>query len=122
MLPEMLVRGLAAEVFPADPTQVSSTHRAAEVTSAHPSKMASAHPATEVATTATVASASASACQRIGRNARAHHRHGGNDDRDLMQCKFLHGSFLSGCDHLGDSPLEPSPRSIGMMTGIYLLR
>jgi hypothetical protein len=120
MLPEMLVRGLAAEAFPADPTQVSSTHRAAEVTSAHPSKMASPHPATEVATIAAVASASA--CQRIGRNARAHHRHGGNDDRDLMQCKFLHGSFLSGCDHLGDSPLEPSPRSIGMMTGIYLLR
>ena len=88
MLPEMLVRGLAAEVFPADPTQVSSTHRAAEVTSAHP--------ATEVATTAAVASASASACQRIGRKPRAHHRHGGNDDRDLMQCKFLHGSFLSG--------------------------
>jgi hypothetical protein len=48
-----------------------------------------------VATTAAVASASA-ACQRIGRNARAHHRHDGNDDRDLMQCKFLHGSFLSG--------------------------
>jgi hypothetical protein len=94
MLPEMLVRGLAAEVFPADPTQVSSTHRAAEVSSTHSSKMASAHPATEVATTATVASASA--CQRIGRNARAHHRHGGNDDRDPMQCKFLHDSFLSG--------------------------
>jgi hypothetical protein len=94
MLPEMLVLGLTAEVFPADPTQVSSTHRAAEVTSAHPSKMASAHPATEVATTAAVPSASA--CQRIGRKARAHHRHGGNDDRDLMHCKFLHGSFLSG--------------------------
>ena len=81
MLPEMLVLGLAAEVFTGDPTRV-----------------ASAHPAAEVATTAAVASASASAsaCQRIGRNARAHHRHGGNDDRDLMQCKFLHGSFLSG--------------------------
>jgi hypothetical protein len=120
MLPEMLVLGLAAEVFTGDPTQVASAHPAAEVTSAHPSKMASAHPATEVATTAAVASASA--CHRVGRNARAHHRHGGNDDRDLMQCKFLHGSFLSGCDHLGDSPLEPSSRSIGMMTGIYLLR
>jgi hypothetical protein len=96
MLPEMLVLGLAAEAFSADPTQVASTHRAAEVTSAHPSKMITTHPATEVATTAAVASASAAACQRVGRNARAHHRHGGNDDRDLMQCKFLHGSFLSG--------------------------
>jgi hypothetical protein len=96
MLPEMLVLGLAAEVFPADPTQVSSTHRAAEVTSAHPSKMTTAHPATEVATTAAVASASAAACQRIGRHACAHHRHAGNDDCDLMQCEFLHGSFLSG--------------------------
>ena len=94
MLPEMLVLGLAAEVFTGDPTQVASAHPAAEVTSAHPSKMTTAHPAAEVATTAAVASASA--CQRIGRNARAHHRHGGNDDRDLMQCKFLHGSFLSG--------------------------
>ena len=96
MLPEML----AAEVFTGDPTQVASAHPAAEVTSAHPSKMTTAHPAAEVATTAAVASASAcasaAACQRIGRHACAHHRHAGNDDCDLMQCEFLHGSFLSG--------------------------
>jgi hypothetical protein len=90
MLPEML----AAEVFSADSAQVAPTHRAAQVTSADPSKMTTAHPATEVATTAAVASAAA--CQRIGRHACAHHRHAGNDDCDLMQCEFLHGSFLSG--------------------------
>jgi hypothetical protein len=62
MLPEMLA--LAAEVFAADPAHVASTDRAAEM-----------------ASTAAVASTSAAACQRIGRNARAPHRHGGNSSR-----------------------------------------
>ena len=85
MLPEMLVRGLAAEAFPADPTQVSSTHRAAEVTSAHPAKMSATQPAA-------VASTAAPARKRIGRNACASHRYGGNDS---VQNKFPHGNFLS---------------------------
>jgi hypothetical protein len=33
--------------------------------------------------------------KRIGRNACASHHYGGNDDRDSVQHKFLHGSFPS---------------------------
>jgi hypothetical protein len=96
MVPEMLVLGSAAEVlstYPADvlstyPAQVASTHRAAEVTSAHSAKMSTAQPTAVASTTATTG-------KRIGRNASASHRYGGNDDRDSVQHKFLHGSFLS---------------------------
>ena len=88
MLPEMLVLGLAAEVFTGDPTQVASAHPAAEVTSAHSAKMSTAQSAAVASTAAT--------CKRIGRNASASYRYGGYDDRNSVQRKFSHGSFLSG--------------------------
>jgi hypothetical protein len=80
----------AGEVGSTYPTQVVSRHRAAEVTCAHPVKMTTAQSATDIASTAAAAT-----CKRIGRNASASHRHGGNDDRGSVQHKFLHGSFLS---------------------------
>ena len=89
MVPVTLVLGSAAEVLSTYPAQVASTHRAAEVTSAHPAKMSTAHSAAEMAAT------SAPTRKRIGRNACASHRYGGNDDRDSVQHKFLHGSILS---------------------------
>jgi hypothetical protein len=89
MVPVTLVLGSAAEVVSTYPAQAARTHRAAEVTSAHPAKMSATQPAA-------VASTAAPARKRIGRNACASHRYGGNDDRDSVQHKFLHGSFLSG--------------------------
>jgi hypothetical protein len=89
MVSVMLVLGSAAEVLSTHPAQVASTDRAAIVASAHYTKMSAAQPAA-------VASSSATTGKRIGRNASASHRHGGNDDRDFVQQKFLHGSFLSG--------------------------
>ena len=73
----------AAEVGSTHPAQVSSTHCAAEMTSTHASA--------EVASTAATA-----ACKRVSGNASTSHRYGGNDDRDSVQRKFLHGRFLSG--------------------------
>jgi hypothetical protein len=52
-----------------------------------------AHPAAVESTTTTTTTTTR---KRIGRNASASHRYGGNDDRDSVQrYKFLHGSFLS---------------------------
>src|SRR5262249_46016564 len=65
------------------PAQRPSIHRAAEMAFPHPPKMPPAHPAAEVAsTTATTATA---ACKRVGGNASASHRYGGNHDRDSVQ-------------------------------------
>jgi hypothetical protein len=97
MVSVMLVLGPAAELLSTHPAQVVSTHPAqvvstdpaAIVASAHYAKMSAAQPAA-------MASGSATTGKRIGRNAGASHRHGGNDDRDSVQHKFLHGSFLSG--------------------------
>jgi hypothetical protein len=50
----------------------------------------------QVAFTDGAAAVASTACKRIGRNARASHRYGGNEDRDSVQHKGLHGSFLSG--------------------------
>jgi hypothetical protein len=86
------------------------------VTSAHPPKMTAAQPATEMASTA-----AASACKRIGRNASASHRHGGNDDRGSVQHKFLHGSFLSVEMTSVIAPQSASARSIDFVTDIYSL-
>jgi hypothetical protein len=96
MVPVTLVLGSAAEVLSTYAAEVASTHRAAKVTSAHSAKMSTAQP-TAVASTAStaVASTAATTGKRIGRNAGASHRYGGNDDRDSVQHKFLHGSFLS---------------------------
>jgi hypothetical protein len=47
-------------------------------------------------TSASAAATTATTCKRIGRNAGTCHRYGGNDDRDSVQHKFLHRSFLSG--------------------------
>jgi hypothetical protein len=87
MVSVMLVLGSGAEVLSTHPAQVVST--AAIVASAHYTKMSATQPAA-------VASSSATTGKRIGRNASASHRHGGNDDRDSVQQKFPHGSFLSG--------------------------
>jgi hypothetical protein len=67
-------------------TQLASIHRAAEVTSAQLPKMTSAQHAAAMAFAPSLRS-----CKRIGRNASDSHRYGGNDDRDLVQHKFLHG-------------------------------
>jgi hypothetical protein len=63
---------------------------AAEVTSTYPAQVASTHGAAEVASTAAIT------CKRIVRNTSAPRHYGGNRDRDSVQHKFLHGSFLSG--------------------------
>jgi hypothetical protein len=75
----------AGEVGFTSPTQGASIHRAAEVTSAQLPKMTSAQPAAAVAS-----APSRRECKRLGRNC-----YGGNDDRDSVQHKFLHGSFRS---------------------------
>src|SRR3981081_2742708 len=87
-MPVPLVLGSAAEVVSTYPAQVASTHRAAEMTFAHPPKMTPAHPAAEMASTAAVATAAATTCKRVGRNASAAHRYGGNHDRDSVQHKL----------------------------------
>ena len=71
-MPVTLVLGSATEVASTCPAQVASTHRAAEMTFAYPPKMAPTHPAAEVASTA------ATTRKRVGRNASASHRYGGN--------------------------------------------
>ncbi len=89
MVPEMLVLGSAAEVLSTHRAAiVASTDRAAIVTSAHPAKMSAAEPTA-------VASTGAATRKRIGRNASTSHRYRGNNDRNPVQRKFLHGSFLS---------------------------
>ena len=81
-MPVTLVLGSAAEVASTYPAQVASTHRAAE-TFAHQPKMTPAHPTAELATTAATTT-----CKRVGRNASAAHRYGGNHDRDSVQHKL----------------------------------
>jgi hypothetical protein len=72
MVPVTLVLGSTAEVLSAYPTQVAPTDRGAVVASAHSAKMSAAE-ATAMASTAT-------AGNRIGRNASACHAYGGNND------------------------------------------
>ena len=98
-MPVTLVLGSAAEVVSTYPAQVASTHRAAEMTFAHPPKMTPAHPAAEMASTAAeVASTAATTCKRVGRNASAAHRYGGNQDRDSVQHKLTFPRS-AGCDN-----------------------
>jgi hypothetical protein len=82
IMPVTLVLGSATEVASTCPAQVASTHRAAEMTFAYPPKMAPTHPAAEVASTA------ATTRKRVGRNANASHRYGGNHDCDSVQHKI----------------------------------
>jgi hypothetical protein len=87
--------GPAAEVLTTHPAQVAGTHRAAKVASAHSAEVTTAHPAA-VDSSSTTTTTTTNTRKRIGRNASASHRYGGNDDRDSVQrYKFLHGSFLS---------------------------
>src|SRR5262249_36296577 len=80
------VFGSAAEVAYPYPAQIAFTHRAAEMAFTHPPKMPTAHPAAEVAsTTSTTATTATAACNRVGGNASASHRYGGNHDRDSVQ-------------------------------------
>jgi hypothetical protein len=74
-------------------TQMSATHRAAKVSAAH-SAAEVCPPATKMAATAAV-STTATARQRVGRDADTSrcYRHG--DHRDLVQRKCPHDSFLS---------------------------
>jgi hypothetical protein len=79
----MLALASAAEVAP--------RHRVAELTFANPAKVTTAQPA--------AGPTAATTCKRVGRNASASHRHGGNDDRDSVQHELtLHMPRSAGCD------------------------
>jgi hypothetical protein len=80
----------AGEMGSTYPAQVASTHCAAEVTTTHPVKMSTVEPTAERAFTA-----AGTTCKRIGRNASASDGYGGTKDREFVQHKSLHGSFLS---------------------------
>jgi hypothetical protein len=110
----MPVPGVAGEASRRSSADMRATNRAANVASTHSAahsaaEVSAAHPAAEVnttthmaatahvaATTTAVASPAAATCEGIGGKAGAADRDGGNDDRDFMQCEFLHDSVLSG--------------------------
>jgi hypothetical protein len=74
-------------MFATDPAaKVSAAHSAAEV--------CPAHPATKMAATAAV-STTATARQRVGRDAGTSRCYRQSDHRDLVQRKCPHDSFLS---------------------------
>jgi hypothetical protein len=85
--------------------QMSTTDAAAEVAAAHAAtKVPPSHSATEVApahspakmaATTAATSTTATARQSVGRDASTSHRHSGCNDRDFVQRKFPHDSFLS---------------------------
>jgi hypothetical protein len=94
-MPVTPVLGSTGEVASTTAAEVGST-TAAEVGSTTAAEVGSTTAAEVASTTAAVAATAAATCKRIGGNASASHRHGGNDERDSVQRKFLHDSFLSG--------------------------
>jgi hypothetical protein len=76
-------------------TQMSATDPAAKVSAAHSAaEVCPAHPATKMAATAAV-STTATARQRVGRDAGTSRCYRQSDHRDLVQRKCPHDSFLS---------------------------
>jgi hypothetical protein len=76
-------------------TQMSATDPAAKVSAAHSAaEVCPAHPATKMAATAAV-STTATARQRVGRDADTSRCYRQSDHRDLVQRKCPHDSFLS---------------------------
>jgi hypothetical protein len=75
--------------------KVSAAHSAAKVSAAHSAaEVCPAHPATKMAATAAV-STTATARQRVGRDADTSRCYRQSDHRDLVQRKCPHDSFLS---------------------------
>jgi hypothetical protein len=78
------------------PADMATTHAAAKVAATHATAEVTStpHAATEVATAAAAVAATTAAasttCKRVGSDASASHRQGGNDDRDFVQRKFPH--------------------------------
>ena len=87
-VPESTAEVAAAEMAATHATaEVAATHATAEVTAT--TAAAEVTSATAAAVAASTAAASTT-CKRVGSDAGASHRQGGNDDRDFVQRKFPH--------------------------------